>query len=114
MKINKDSIRNKIRLLIDGIIYAESFFHRRKAPEFINGRQKKRVLIMRKDGLGDCIVFYPTLRAYREYYADAEITLIFPSYFESLSPLLGKDLVDRVIWFSHKKFGSNFFYRRKF
>jgi heptosyltransferase-1 len=75
---------------------------------------KKRILIMRKDGLGDCIIFYPTLRAYREYYADADITLIFPTYFESLAAILGKELVDHVIWFDHKKFGSNFVYRRKF
>jgi heptosyltransferase-1 len=69
---------------------------------------------MRKDGLGDCIIFYPTLRAYREYYADAKITLIFPAYFISLAPLLGKDLVDRVVWFDHKRFGSDISYRRRF
>ncbi|MEI8327968.1 MAG: glycosyltransferase family 9 protein [Candidatus Taylorbacteria bacterium] len=96
------------RLSIDTLIYAESFFHH-KLPF-----SKKRILIMRKDGLGDCIIFYPTLHAYREYYNDAEITLIFPTYFESLAPILGKDLVDRVIWFDHKKFGSSFLYRRKF
>ena len=114
MKINKDSIRNKIRLLIDGIIYAESFFHRRKAPEFINGRQKKRILIMRKDGLGDCIVFYPTLKAYRDFYKDDEVTLVFPTYLESLATVFNKDLIDHVIWFNHKLFGSSFFYRRNF
>ncbi len=114
MKINKESIRNKLRLLIDGIIYAESFFYPRRSPEFVNGKQKKRILIMRKDGLGDCIVFYPTLKAYRDFYKDDELTLVFPTYFESLAPVLGKDLVDHVVWFNHKLFGSNFLYRRKF
>jgi ADP-heptose:LPS heptosyltransferase len=107
------TLRNCVRLTIDGVIYAESFLHS-KPSEKKGDNNIKKVLIMRKDGLGDCIIFYPTLRAYREYYADAEITLIFPTYFESLAPLLGKDLVDHVIWFDQKRFGSNFFYRRRF
>jgi len=69
---------------------------------------------MRKDGLGDCIIFYPTLTSYRDFYDGEEITLMFPSHFKSLASLLGKDLIDTVIWFDHKAFGSNFFYRRRF
>jgi ADP-heptose:LPS heptosyltransferase len=100
-------------MTIDAIIYAESFFHKRPSQK-LDGVHKKRILIMRKDGLGDCIIFYPTLRAYRDYYKNDEITLIFPTYFKDLSPLLGKDLVDIVIWFDHKAFGKSFSYRRKF
>ena len=105
--------RDFFRLCIDGLIYFESFFHTKQyAPS--DSKFKKKVLIMRKDGLGDCIIFYPTLNVYRRYYTNAEITLIFPTYFQSLSPILDTNLIDKVIWFDHKKFGSNFLYRRKF
>lgn len=67
---------------------------------------------MRKDGLGDCIIFYPLLKYYREHFKDAELTLIFPTYFKSLLPLL-QDM-DQVIWFDHGEFSSSFTYRRTF
>jgi len=73
---------------------------------------KKRVLILRKDTLGDYILFYPTLKAYRNKYIDAEITLVISKLFHDLSPLL-KDF-DGIIWFDAKKFSTSFFYRRKF
>ncbi len=101
--------KNSLRKIIDGAIYFESFFHHRPTKREKAGR---RVLILRKDGLGDCIIFYPTLKLYREFYKDAEITLIFPKLFQTLAPLLTD--VDKVIWFDHRRFGSNFFYRRRF
>ena len=107
----KTILRKFVRFVTDSVIYIESFLYVRKKK---SAKSKHRVLIMRKDGLGDCIIFYPTLKAYREYYADADITLIFPTYFKDLAPLLSKDLVDNVIWFDHKAFGSQFSYRRKF
>lgn len=114
MKKLKQKFKNLFRHLVDGLIYAESTFHKRRAHDVVDGKPRRRVLIMRKDGLGDCIIFYPTLSAYRKYYSDAEITLVFPTYFKTLEPLLGSDVVDNVLWFSHKEFGSNFFYRRRF
>ena len=110
MKLFKINSREYLRLLIDILIYTESFIHKKSRST----TGKKRILIMRKDGLGDCIIFYPTLKAYRDYYSDAEITLIFPTYFKDLAPLLSHDLVDHIIWFDHKAFGSQFLYRRKF
>jgi ADP-heptose:LPS heptosyltransferase len=100
--------------MIDSLIYIESMFYQKAKSNYNDKKKQKRVLIMRKDGLGDCIIFYPTLKMYHEFYTDAEITLIFPTYFKDLSPLLSKDLVDKVVWFDHKAFGSSFSYRRKF
>ena len=62
--------RDLIRLLIDGIIYKISFFVRSIISE------RKKVIIIRKDVVGDFIIFYPTLQFYREFYNDAEITLV--------------------------------------
>ena len=103
--------KETLKSIVDSIILTEAFFIR---PEKKPGDEKKKVLILRKDGLGDCIVFYPTLKAYREYYKGADITLVFPKYFESLAPIVGKDLVNKVIWFDHKAFSGDFWYRRKF
>jgi ADP-heptose:LPS heptosyltransferase len=112
-------IREIIKNSIDRIILLESFFHKKKV--FATGsagaganEDKKRILILRKDGLGDCILFYPTLGAYREFYADADVTLILPKWFEPLGSLLDKFHFDRVIWFDHKRFARDFSYRRTF
>lgn len=99
-------LRKIIKKIIDTLIAFECNFVK---PE---SHFKKRVLILRKDTLGDYIIFYPTLYAYRKAYADAEITLIISKLFESLSPLL-KDF-ENIIWFDAKKFSNSFFYRRRF
>jgi ADP-heptose:LPS heptosyltransferase len=108
-KSRTSGVRYIFKSIIDNLIYLESRFCR-KDPSSPNG--KKRVLILRKDGLGDCIIFYPTLAAYREYYRDDEITLVFPKVFESLFPLLNS--IDKIIWFDANKFSGNLFYRRRF
>ena len=103
------TLRNTARSLIDTIIRTESFFYAFKAKG-----KKKRILIFRKDGLGDCILFYPTLRAYRDFYADAEVTLMLPKWFEPLAQLLDEFYFDNVIWFDHNAFSKSFSYRRSF
>jgi ADP-heptose:LPS heptosyltransferase len=110
----KKSLKNIFRLMIDTLIYAESLFHKKNGPLIADNESRRRILIMRKDGLGDCIIFYPTLKAYREYYKNDEITLVFPTYFKDLAPLLLPNPVDKIIWFDHKKFGSSIKYRRQF
>ncbi|MEI6057420.1 MAG: glycosyltransferase family 9 protein [bacterium] len=103
------TLRNTVRSLIDTIIRCESFFHVTKKKD-----QKTRILILRKDGLGDCILFYPTLRAYRDFYANAEVTLVLPKWFEPLAHLLDEFNFDNVIWFDHNAFSKSFLYRRSF
>lgn len=100
-------MRYALKALIDLFISFTSLIIRTE-----NHPGEKRVLILRKDGLGDCLIFYPSLRAYREFYKDAKITLIFPSIFESLAPLLSD--VDEVIWFDHASFRNSFRYRQNF
>jgi len=101
-------MRGMLKAAIDSLICFESSFHKR-APAL---QAKKRILILRKDGLGDCIIFYPTLAAYREFYKNDEMTLVFPIAFKSLSPLLAS--IENVIWFDAKKFSGDLLYRRKF
>lgn len=100
-------MKDIIKKIIDSLIYFESTFYKNQ-----NISNKKKILILRKDGLGDCILFYPLLSHYRDSFKDCEITLIYPKYFQDLSSLLSK--MDKVIWFDHKKFSSNLLYRRKF
>lgn len=99
-------IRNLIKSVVDGIISIECRLTPKK--NFV----KKRVLIFRKDGLGDYIVFYPFLSYFRTYYRDYRITLVIPKVAHGLTPLLKG--FDEIIEFDAKKFGKNFSYRRAF
>ncbi len=99
-------LRKILKNIIDSLISFECYFIKSEK------HSKKRVLILRKDTLGDYILFYPTLSVYRNFFKDAEITLVISKLFESLSPLL-KDF-ENVVWYDAKKFSSNFLYRRMF
>ncbi len=99
-------LRRIIKNIIDTAIALECFFVQSES------HFKKRVLILRKDTLGDYIIFYPTLKCYRKAYEDAEITLVVSKLFQSLRPLL-KDF-ENIIWYDAKKFSDNVFYRRRF
>lgn len=101
-------LRNSLRYIIDHLIYLESFFYSK------NKSDKKKILLVRKDGLGDCILFYPTLAAYRKHYSESEITLMMPKWFEPLASLLDDFHFDRVVWFDHISFSRSFSYRRRF
>ncbi len=76
------------------------------------GKMRKRVLILRKDVIGDFILFIPTLKYYREYFKDANISLVVNTVVLDLIPQF--DFIDHVIPYDGKKFRSNFFYRRQF
>lgn len=99
-------LRKILKNIIDTLIIIECYFIK---PE---KHFKKRVLILRKDTLGDYFLFYPTLKTYREFYKDAEITLVVSKLFQSLNPLLSD--FEKVVWYDAKKFSSNIFYRRRF
>jgi heptosyltransferase-1 len=98
--------KNMLRIIIDTLIQGSLLFVPKKR------HTKKQILILRKDGLGDCLLFFPMLAHFREYYGDAEITLVFPKYFKSLSSLLSD--MDTIIWFDHTKFGNSLWYRWMF
>lgn len=73
---------------------------------------QKKLLIFRKDGLGDFILFYPFLQYYREHFRDYRITLVLPTVAAGLRPLL--ENFEELVEFDAKKFSQNFFYRRRF
>ena len=100
-------IKEILKKIIDNIIYLESFFVTVKKDS-----KKKKLLILRKDMLGDILMFYPTLKTYRDKYTNYNITLILNDSFQSLSPLLSD--FENIIWFNHNKYRNNFFYRRSF
>lgn len=99
-------VRSTLKKIIDSYISFECKLTKKEAHE------KKRVLILRKDTLGDYILFYPSLMAYRKAFQDAEITLVVTNLFEGLLPLITQ--FENVIWYDAKQFSSNFFYRRNF
>lgn len=99
-------MRKFLKFIADFLIKLES--------RFVNvekGGQKK-LIIIRKDGLGDYIIFYPTIRYFKSLYPDHRISLVVSLIARDFSAMI-KD-VDDFIYFDNKKFSSDFFYRRKF
>lgn len=95
-----------IKNIVDNLIALECSFVKQET------HAKKRVLIFRKDVLGDFIIFLPTLKYYRECYKDYEISLVVSSMSLELSSLF--HYMDDIIPFNQKKFRTNFWYRRAF
>ncbi len=91
---------------MDSIIAFECKFVR---PE---KHAKKRVLILRKDVLGDFIVFSPAMPYYREFYKDYELSMVLNTMARGLAPLF--HYVDNIISYDGKKFRTSFLYRRAF
>lgn len=91
---------------MDGAIQIECVFFTKKV------KRSKSVLIFRKDGLGDYIIFYPFLKYFRAYYRDYKIILVVPKIANGLIPLL-KDF-DEIVEYDAQQFSNNFFYRRSF
>lgn len=99
-------IRQIIKNIIDTLIVSECLFIKQDT------HSKKRVLIFRKDVLGDFIIFLPTLPYYRECYKDYDISLVISNMSAGFSPLFS--FIDDIIIFDQKKFRTNFWYRRSF
>lgn len=95
-----------IKNIVDNLIALECSFVKQET------HAKKRVLIFRKDVLGDFIIFLPTLKYYREYYKDYEISLVVSSMSLELSSLF--PYMDDIVPFNQKKFRTNLWYRRAF
>ena len=99
-------LKRFLKSLIDSLISLECRF------THVESHAKRRILILRKDTLGDYILFYPTLAAYRKKYTDTEITLVISKLFQSLSPLLTD--FEHIIWYDAIKYSNDVFYRRRF
>lgn len=96
-------MKSLIKYLVDGSI---SVICRLTAPKVPD---PESVLIFRKDGLGDYILFYPFLKYFRQYYRNKKITLVIPKVASGLRPLLGD--FDNIIEFDNKAFSHSFSYR---
>lgn len=99
-------MRKILKSIADFLIKLESCFIKAERDE------QKKLVIIRKDGLGDYIIFYPTIRYYKVLYPDYKISLVVSKIARDFSAKI-KD-VDDFIYFDNKKFSSDFFYRRKF
>lgn len=96
-----------IKFIVDGYIAWECrYFTKRERPK------RKRVLLFRKDGLGDFIIFFPFLKYYRDAFQDYEMTIVLPRVASGLRPLLSD--FDHIIEFDARRFSRSFFYRRNF
>lgn len=73
---------------------------------------KRKVLLLRKDVIGDFILFIPTLKHYREFYKNDELSLVVNTVALDLSSQFS--FIDHLIPYDSKLFRSNFFYRRNF
>ncbi len=101
-------IKDILKKIIDSYIAFECSF-----IEHENQGSEKRLLILRKDSLGDFIIFLPLLKHYRAYYLDYRIYLVVsPPPAIELSASFSE--IDETIIFDKKRFGRNFFYRRSF
>ncbi len=101
-------IKKIIKKIIDSYILLECSLIRVKKND-----GKKRLLILRKDALGDFVIFLPLIKYYREHYAGYTISLIVspPSAIELRSIF---DYIDEIRIFDKNLFGRNFLYRRSF
>ncbi len=100
-------IKNILRQIVDSVIYFKSLFIPKEK------HLGKRLLIIRKDVLGDFIIFYPTLKYYREIFLEAKIYLICHTITKDLEPIISK-YVDSIIWYDQDKFRTNILYRTFF
>ena len=106
----KSTCKKRLKQIVDSYIYFESCILQKS----YNKNKKssiKKVLIIRKDKIGDSLLFYPTLSAYRSAYKDCHITVMFQKSFSSFSPLL--KMFNETIWFDDAKY-KTFSYRRAF
>lgn len=93
------------RNIFDLVVFAESFLYHKKST-------KQKLLVVRIDGLGDFILFLPSLRLYKKAFPNHSVTLVLSE--------INKDFVGRVpevdeyIIFDRKRFSFNPFYRRSF
>ncbi len=103
----KQILRNSIKAIMDTYISFECTCIRL----FISP-QKEKILILRKDVIGDFILFIPTLKHYREYYTGKELHLVVNTVALELKSQFS--FIDNIIPYDGKKFRTNFWYRRSF
>jgi len=82
------------------------FFIKRKDEE------QKKLLLIKLEGLGDFIIFIPSLIKYKEIFPNHKITLLVDNKINYQIALRYKNkVIDDIILFDAKKFSKNIFYR---
>lgn len=77
-----------------------------------NKEKQKKILIIKLEGLGDFIVFIPSLLKYKEIYPHHKITLLVDnSINHQIAKRYHPELIDELILLDAKKFSKNIFYR---
>ncbi|HTX86493.1 MAG TPA: glycosyltransferase family 9 protein [Candidatus Nanoarchaeia archaeon] len=109
-KMLKKICRYIIRAAANYPIFFEISLRRRKKSG------KKTMLLVKPEGIGDFILFYPTLRLYLEKFADYEVSFLASARNCGLAKELNDklNLFSEIIVLDKEKFAANFFYRREF
>ncbi|MBU3668627.1 MAG: glycosyltransferase family 9 protein [Candidatus Taylorbacteria bacterium] len=105
----KSALRTIVKNIMDTYISFECMFVALFQKPKTN---RRKVLLLRKDVIGDFILFIPTIKHFRRFYKDAELYLVVNTVALDLQSQFPE--VDHVIPYDGKQFRSNFFYRRKF
>jgi ADP-heptose:LPS heptosyltransferase len=105
----KKILRFTQRKIVNSLIYWEIICHGRKASV------EKRMLLMKPEGIGDFLLFYPTLKYYLAKFSDYKIYFLASDRsLETVEDINNNlHLFSNVLVFDKKRFASNFFYRRK-
>ncbi len=103
----KNSIRNIVKTVMDSYISFECAIIR-----VFYRSTKQKVLILRKDVIGDFILFIPTLKHYREFYRNQEVHLVVNTLAIDLKVQF--PFIDKIIPYDGKRFRTNFWSRRGF
>ncbi len=98
--------KNSIKKALFKLMEFELFLHKK------NNSDKKKLLLIRIDAIGDFVIFSPMLKYYRRIYPDYEITLLVSKVNEELVKLFTNN-IDKIILIDKEKFNNNIVYRRR-
>lgn len=77
----------------------------------INKKEKRDIVIIRTDGIGDFILWINSAERLRKFYKNEKITLITTNENKELAELI--NCFDEIVCIDRKKFTKNFIYRLK-
>lgn len=77
--------------------------------------QKKKLLVIKLEGLGDFIIFLPSLINYKKIFPDHTLTLLVDSTINyQIAKRYEGEIIDSIILLDSKKFSKNIFFRFTF
>ena len=105
-------IKNKLKFIIYHVIFfivKYNFAYRKDE----NLADKKKILFIRLDAIGDYILFSNFIEIIRksDKYKDYKITLLGNEVWKEIAEEFDGKFIDNFIWLNRKKFNKNFIYR---